>query len=151
MCLGKLMRALKHLTQAALIPRAVGACCTLSGCEICSSLRASCWANRSCKGLWMSLCSVWGEKEERQGGVSLISFWKSYIKDGDIDNLLNVLTLRKNGESRWINHPISTLVCISIFISQKHKLQLFFKLSDLSSQEANFVFNFLWWDSEDAG
>lgn len=32
MCLGKLMRALKRL---ALIPSAVGAHCTLSGCEIC--------------------------------------------------------------------------------------------------------------------
>lgn len=78
-------------------------------------------------------------------------FGKLYVKDGAIDDLQNVLTLRKNGERRFINHPISTLACFSIFISQKHKLQLFLKVSDLSSREANFFFNFLWWASEDAG
>lgn len=70
-------------------------------------------------------------------------FGKLYVKDGAIDDLQNVLTLRKNGERWFINHPISTLACFSIFISQKHKLQLFLKVSDLSSREANFFFNFL--------
>lgn len=78
-----------------------------------------------------------------RGVACLISFWKSYVKDGAIDDLLNVLTLRENGERWFINHPVSTLARFSIFISQKHKLQLFLKVSDLSSQEANFFFNFL--------
>lgn len=113
--------------------------------------RASCRASRGCKVLRTPLCSAWGGKEVGQGAACLISFGKLYVKDGAIDDLLNVLTLRRNGERRFINHPVSTLVCFSIFISQKHKLQLFLKVSDLSSQEANFFFNFLWWDSEDAG
>lgn len=119
--------------------------------EVVCRSHASCLASRGCKVLWAPLCSVWGEEEVGKGAGCLISFWMSYVKDGAIDDLLNVLTPRQNGEGWFIKHPIPILVCFSIFISQKHKLQLFLKVLDLSSQEANFFFNFLWWDSEDGG